>query len=66
MMFRGLHIQRGESGFTTAEAATKIDRRTQIRKKRNPAEETGVECRRVNKIGHNPKEEGVSSRDGTT
>ena len=54
----GLYIQRGKSGFTTAkEAATKMDRRTRIRKKRSPAEETGVKYRRVNKIGHNTIEE---------
>ena len=38
--------QTGESGFTTAkEATTKMDRRTRIRKKRSPAEETGVKYR---------------------
>ena len=36
--------QRGKSGSTTAKAATtKMDRRTQIGQKRNPAEETGME-----------------------
>ena len=50
----GLYIQRAKSGFTTAkEAATKMDRRTWVRKKRSPAEETGLKYRRVHKIGHN-------------
>ena len=40
-------------GFTTAKAAaTKMGQRTQIRKKRNPVEETGMVWIQVNQIGH--------------
>ena len=71
MMFRGLHIQRGESGLTTAEAATKrwtggpgLERRGILQKKL--AWSADVTTNRTPGIkGYNVVTK-VASRDGTT
>ena len=38
-------LEEASQDLLQQEAATKMDRRTWIRKKKSPAEETGVECR---------------------